>query len=63
MLGGRRGEADSDHQEQVVCLVDEGMVLLQGSFACLLAGREIHACPLFEHELPELSYGTPFRLR
>jgi hypothetical protein len=44
----------------VVHHVDEGMVLLPGACACLLARREIRACPTLEHERSGLLYEPPF---
>jgi hypothetical protein len=53
-------KADSGYQEQMVHRMDEGMVLLQGTLACLPASGEICARLAFAHEWHALSHGAPF---
>jgi hypothetical protein len=50
------GGSYSSYQEQVVDRMDEGLVLLQGTLACLPTGREIRPCSSFTHERPEVSH-------
>jgi hypothetical protein len=52
----RRSRARSSYEEQVVCRVDEGLVLLQGALALVPAGRENRARPPLTHERSELSH-------
>jgi hypothetical protein len=57
----QRVKANSGHQEQMVCRIDESIVLLQGACACLLIGREICTCPALAYDWPRLSQGAPFQ--
>jgi hypothetical protein len=45
-------------QEQVIIQVDEGLVLLQGTLACLPIGREIDPCSSLTHEHSKVSHET-----
>jgi hypothetical protein len=57
---GRRGEADSDHQEQAVHQVDKSVVLLQGAYAPVCARGKSYVSFVFAHVQPGLSDGAPF---
>jgi hypothetical protein len=52
--------ADSGYQEQMVHQMDEGTVLLQGTLACLCAGREVCARPAFTLECLRFRMEPPF---
>jgi hypothetical protein len=45
----QRGEADSDHQEQMICRVNEGVVLLQSTCARVRARGESYVSLAFAH--------------